>query len=342
MNLDIATTVRTIFVMLLLAGIALTLAAVRAFREASRLRFFLKRRELLGRAWKFIFFAMLVVAAAFLINIYAEPVTYRYFQASPTPTLTPTVTQTPTITETPTITPTATITPTLEFTPTPEMPAAISEGFTSIVTPNPKTIFSKLSFARTITKENLPINASDNFENPIEKIYGTYSYDGLQKGVQLTALWFRDGELICYETTPWEHASGGYAYTDCLIPAEEWLPGAYEVQMYVGETWKVTGTFTVTGEPPTPTATFTATTTLTQTPTLTPTVTLTPSLTPTATNTKIPTGTPLPIATLAPTSTPTQTPTPTRTMTATPTATQTNIPTLTLVPTATRHSTIYR
>ena len=49
MNLDIETTVRTIFIMLLVGAGALVVLALRAFREAGRLRFFLKKRALLGR-----------------------------------------------------------------------------------------------------------------------------------------------------------------------------------------------------------------------------------------------------------------------------------------------------
>ncbi len=348
MNLDIETTVRTIFVMLLAGGVALFLLAVRAFREAGRLRFFLKKRALLGRAWQFVFFALLVVVVAFLINGFAEPVAYQFFLPSPTATLTPTVTATPTITLTPTITSTGTITPTMEFTPTPEMPAVISEGFVSQVTPNPEAVFSNLSFARRITGENLPVDAAETFSNPIEVLNGTFSYDRMTFGSQWTALWFREGELICWETQPWNGASGGYGYTDCSNPSDGWLPGDYEVQIFVGQTWKASGTFSVTGQPPTPTVTPTQTPTVspttspTTTPTVSPTITPTRTITPTATGTIAPSATLVPSATTTSTPQPTRTSTPTRTATPTRTPTWTPVPSATLVPTATRRSTIYR
>jgi hypothetical protein len=342
MNLDIETTVRVIFIMLLIVGAALLLIAIRAFREASRLRFFLKKRALLGRAWQFVFFALIVTAAAFLINGYAEPVTYQFFQPSATPTLTATVTPTSTITQTPTITQTATITPTLEFTTTPEMPVIISQDFTSQVTPNPNAVFSNLSFSRRLTGEYLPIDPAVTFSNPIDALYASFSYDSMSVGTQWTALWFRDGELIHYESKPWNGASGGYGYSDCLIPTENWLPGNYEVQMFIGEQWKASGTFAVTGEPPTPTSTPTLTQTLTSTAeptlTLTPTLTITPTLT----------GTLAPSATLEPTQTRTSTPLPSQTLAPTGTALPTNTgvptstPTETPIPAATRNSTFYR
>ena len=339
MNLDIQTTVRTIFFMLLLGGAALVVVAFRAFKEAGRLNFFLKKRELLGRAWKFIFFAFLVLISAFLINNFAEPITYRIYQPSPSPTLSPTITMTPTITLTPTITITPSMTITPEFTPTPIMPAVLSEGFTSSVTPNPETSFSQLVFARSFTKDFFPIEPEDTFENPIVAIYGTFSYDRMALGSQWTALWFRDGELVCQDSEPWTYGSGGFGYTDCLLPAEKWLPGNYEVQIFVGETWKQSSNFSVVGDPPEPTPTFTVVATDT------PPATSTPS----ATVTLFPTGTPTLTQTIAPmTATTASTIPPTRTFTQNPSSTVTLAPTLSLaptltpVPTTTRRSTISR
>lgn len=366
MNLDIETTVKTIFIMLLIAGGALALVALRAFREASRLRFFLKRRALLGRAWQFVFLSLAAVILAFLINSYAEPVTYKVFQPSPTVTQTPTITSTATITHTPTVTQTATITSTLEFTVTPQMPVVISQDFTSQVTPNPNAVFSSLSFSRRLNGDYQPIDPAIAFSNPIDSMYASFSYNNMSVGTQWTALWFRDGELIYYESKPWNGASGGYGYSDCLIPAENWLPGEYEVQIYVGETWKATGNFSVSGEPPTPTPTPSQTPTLTLTPTLSPTASRTATITPTPSRTAIPsatvpatatntrTATPTRTSTSAPTSTKTQTAAPrntaapTRTLTPSRTPLPSFTPTIsltpsaTLVPTATRRSTIFR
>jgi hypothetical protein len=330
MNLDIETTVRTIFIMLLAAAGVLVLMSVRIFREASRLRFFLKKRALLARAWRLVFIALLVVVGAFLINNYAEPVTYKIFEPSPTPTLTATITQTPTVTQTPTSTQTPTITPTLEFTVTPEMPLIISQDFTSQVTPNPNAVFSTLTFARSLTEDYLPVDPADTFENPVESLFASFSYDSMTVGTQWTAMWYRDGELIYYETRPWNGASGGYGYSDCTLPGEDWLPGIYEVQMFIGQQWKTSGIFTITGLAPTPT----------MTPTLAPTVTLTPE--PSLTITPTQPGTSVPTTTQTVTPLPSQTAEPTATITPTRTLAPTQSSTPTLVPTATRRSTIYR
>jgi hypothetical protein len=336
MNLDIQTTVRTIFFFLLIAGAAMVLAAVRAFREAGRLRFFLKKRELLGRAWKFVFYSLLIIVFAILINSFAEPLTYRVFQPSPTASLTPTITLTPTASITPTVTNTPTITQTPEFTSTPLMPIVISQNFTSEVTPNPGARFSNPIFSRSLDDEYQAIDPSETFENPIDTLFGSFSYESMITNSQWSALWFREGELIFYESKLWNGASGGFGYTDCKLPAEQWLPGQYEVQIFVGEIWKTSSFFSITGTPPTPTVTST------------PTLTLTPTITPAATGTPQPTATltPTQTYTTTPTRTETQVPSSTPTLTNTPvpsqTATMTLVPSPTLVPTATRRSTIYR
>jgi hypothetical protein len=132
--------------------------------------------------------------------------------------------------------------------------------------------------------------------------------------VQWSTLWFRNGELVYYETKPWDGQFGGWGYSDWEPEPHEWLPGEYEVRFYVGVDWKVTGIFEVQGDPPTPVPSVTPT----QTRTFTPTITSTPG----------PTGTP--------TITPTRTPAPTATVTNTFTPRPTYPPTSTLSPTITR------
>jgi len=148
---------------------------------------------------------------------------------------------------------------------------------------------------------------------------------------QWTALWFRDGELVCFESFPWNGGSGGFGFTECTLPPSEWLPGEYEVQIFVGETWKVSGYFTVTGTPPTSTPTLTTVPTNTSEPIESPTATTTP----TSAVATVPSRTVLP--TLSP-----------QASTFTPTVTRTPVPTPfvtispTIQPTPTRYSTFYR
>lgn len=336
MNLDIKTFVQAAF-FLALGGIALSLIlGIRSIRSGRRLLYYRKRRDFMVRGWRLLFTAIFLGIAAFALNRYAEPVIYTIFPPSPTVTLTPTLTLTPTITITPTITLTPTITETPSITNTFFVPPTVEAQFTSVVTPNPNSVFSSLQFSTALDENGLPIDPAIEFANPVGHMYASFSYDQMTEGVQWTALWYRGDTLVFAETKPWDGGSGGYGYTDWNPSASDWLPGPYEVRVFIGQTWKVTGTFTVTGEAPTPTATGTATRTATATRTVTGTRTLTPTRTPTATlgptPTRTNTRTPLPTLTRTATRTPWPTATP-----KTPTNTRTPWPTATpITPTATR------
>ena len=91
-----------------------------------------------------------------------------------------------------------------------------------------------------------PRNPRDTFVAPSGTIYGIFAYDFLDLGVPWTALWYRGTEVVCFESLPWDGSTGGYGFTDCTPDA--WLPGDYEVRIFVGDQWKVSSQFTVVGE----------------------------------------------------------------------------------------------
>jgi type VI secretion system secreted protein VgrG len=192
------------------------------------------------------------------------------------------------------------------------MPEDLREEFEGMVTPSPDILFSPIQFSRTIDEDLQPVDPAVEFENPVGRLYGTFSYNNMADGVQWSALWYWEGELVYYESTVWEGGTGGYGYTDWEPDSNLWRPGMYEVQIFVGTEWKVSGWFTVTGDPPTPTittsptASATVTPTITDTPTATITLTRWPSATPTITQTPTRTRTPRPTDTRMPT--PTETP----------------------------------
>jgi type VI secretion system secreted protein VgrG len=115
-----------------------------------------------------------------------------------------------------------------------------------------------------------------------------FTYDQMVPGSQWTALWYRDGQLVHFETIPWDGTTGGYGFAEWEAPEEEWLPGTYQVQIFAGLEWKVVDQFVLQGDAPTkiPTATLTTTQTPSRTPTST--VTQTPHPTQPATATRTP------------------------------------------------------
>lgn len=291
MNLNIHAAVVTAVIVTLMGALISVWSAARSIRKGRNVIYYRIRHKLVSGGWWAIVFAAALVLVAILIGIFAEPIAYMYFPPSPTVTLTPSITLTPTISLTPTITmtPTITLTPAISYTPTvtrtPFLPDAIEAQFTGTLTPNPKAAFSPLQFALSVVKYKA-VNPQTVFQNPLQKVYVTYSYDGMTNGVQWTMLWYRGDELLKYDTSPWGAGTGGYGQYELDLPAEKWLAGTYQVIFFVGTQWKVAGVFRVTGIPPSPTPTpypsITPTNTLTIVPTWTirPTDTHWPSQTP--------------------------------------------------------------
>jgi type VI secretion system secreted protein VgrG len=349
-DLDIRTAIITIVAIMIFFMVISLWSGIRRIQKARALKFFRMRRDRMVSGWRLIFIAAVLLGIAWLTNQYAEPVLYNYFPPSVTPSLTPTITQTPTITLTPTMTlsPTITLTPsetdTPTITPTPHIPLAVEVLFESVVTPNPETVFSPLVFTQELDENFQPVAPDTVFQNPVGQIFAQFSYDLMSVNAQWTALWYRAGELVHFETKPWDGGTGGIGYSDWAPSPQEWIPGEYEVQIFVGLDWKISGRFLVEGELPTPlpsdTATRTATGTRTSTATRTSTITPGPSPTPTASDTFTPRPpSPTPTSTLTRAPTPTQAP-PTATLTRAPTPTQapptitlTNAPTWTSTPT---------
>jgi hypothetical protein len=295
MNLDISMFVQAAFFLAIVGAVITLITGIRSIRSGRKLSFFRKRQVLIERGWRLIGTTFLLGLLAFFFRGFAEPLAYQVFPPSPTVTQTSTITATSTITLTSTISPTPTITPTISITPTPFIPTDVFVKFTSVVTPNLQAIFSKPQIAREINKDRLAVDPAVQFANPLGKLYGAFSYDKMTERAQWSALWVRlaDQKVLCMETLPWNGGTGGYGYTECNPPAGDWQPGDYEVQIFVGVTWKTSTFFKVSGTPPTATITLTPTIpTVTPTPTRTvtpfpptwtliPTDTRWPSMTPT-------------------------------------------------------------
>lgn len=255
-------------------------SGLRLIQSARKMTFYRLRRQREAGGWRLLGLAAFLVIFAIALPMYGLPVVYHYFP--PTPTITPTpsptpyrtITPTPTITLTPTMTDTPLVTDTATITPTPSVPLAVLALFDSLITPNPAVVFSPLTFSTKMDNNLQAVNPDTVFQNPITEMFATYSYNNMTPGAQWTAVWLREGQQVWFETKPFDGGTGGYGFTNCSTPTGGWLPGRYEVQIFVGEVWVQVGAFLVEGNPPTPL------------PSSTPTRTPIPSATPT--NTKTP------------------------------------------------------
>ena len=288
-SLDIQGFIRTATFLAAFFGLYTLWRSRSTLRDSDELPYHRLRQQAMLRGWQGIFWSFVLFGFSALLYYRGEAAAYSIFPVTDTPTLTATPSLTYTATLSPTITPTPTDTATLQFTytptptPVPQLPASILAQFTSVVTPNPQSVFSPLTFARGINLETyLAVNPGVVFQNPVSGIYAIFSYDFMQDGVQWTAVWYRDEDLVHFETKPWDGGTGGLGYTEWLPDAEHWLPGIYQVVIFVGNEAKVAGEFEVLGPPGTSSPTPippTATSTRTNTPTITPTHTRVPTAT---------------------------------------------------------------
>jgi len=282
--MDIRAGIITTIILAVLFALILFRMGIRSIQSARKLTFYRLRQQRMSGGWRMLVVGVLMLLFAAWLGRFGEPVAYRYFPPSPTATLSPTIspvpsiTLSPTITLTPTITDTPSVTDTPTLTTTPNIPPAIEALFNSDVTPNPDAVFSPLQFS-TVYDNFECVAPSTTFVNPIRSMTACFSYNNMLPGVQWTAMWYRDGELVHYETLPWDGTTGGLGYSEWAPPPSEWQPGTYTVQIFVGLEWKVVGQFVVSGEPPT------AVPSITPSPTVSPTITRTPSSTPIKTST---------------------------------------------------------
>ncbi len=261
-NLSVDQSVALVVGLLSLAMLGLIWLGYRRVRAAQQLPYFTLRHRRLLEGWRLIVLGFAVGGFGLLTRAFGA----RAVQVliTPTPSLTPTasstptatVTLTPSITPTPSVTLTPSITPTPSVTPTPAIPEALTVLFRETVTPRPEAVFSSLEFSQRLDRLNRAIGAGEAFENPVEILFGAFTYDSLNDGVRWTALWYFGAVIVCSETKPWDGGTGGYGFTECA-PADGFQPGEYEVRMFLGETWKVSGRFLIVG--PVPQVTVTAT-----------------------------------------------------------------------------------
>ena len=325
---DIQSFLQTATILLYIGMLVMIYRAIGMLRSGRDLTFYRLRRDRLIYGWRLFFIGIILGGAALMTQIYGEPTVYSLVEVTATQVPSATPSQTPTLTITPTITPTPTITltPAESYTPspspTPHLPIAVEAQFSGLVTPPAEAVFSPLVFSRGIDSSFRLIREAEIFQNPIKEIYGSFSYNNMANGVQWTALWYREGELVYYETNPWDGDTGGLGFTDWSPGSEAWLPGNYKVIIFIGHVPIQVGSFLVQGEP------FTRT----PTPTITRTPTITPIFTPTFTRWPTLTRTPI-VPSITPQQVNTWTPRPTWPPTLTPKPTFTRWPTLTNTPT---------
>jgi hypothetical protein len=250
MTIDSA--LQSLILLLAACMVGLMWAGWRLVRGSGGLRFYSLRRQRVATGWRLIVGGIVAGLLAVLLRAYGRSVAYAILP--PTPSVTPTRTQTltPTITRTPTITSTPEATATATETSTPSVPEPMLVTFHETITPGTSAALSPISITTRLDGFNRPLDAREEFAQAPRRLFGAFTYDGLQDGMRWTAIWRRAETIVCLESKPWDGGTGGYGYTECA-PEAGWAPGEYEVQMFLGETWWVSTRFIIIGASNTPT-----------------------------------------------------------------------------------------
>jgi hypothetical protein len=271
--------------LLLVAAVLFLWAGVRAMLLGQKTIYFRHRRQRVLAGWRLTGAALLVGVIGLWIFRSGRPL---FVPVLLSPTSTPvaaSVSITPSRVSSPAPRPSLTVPVTASPSPAPQLPMSIEILAASSVTPQASAEIFDIRFA--VSMEGVyPVGLRFEWANPIRRMYASFAHRNLTPGVQWTALWFRNGDLVFFETAAWDGEKRGRGYSKWEPAPHEWLPGEYEVQFFVGMDWKVTGRFTLTGDPLPPTQTPSAV------PTRTPRPTLTLTGTPLNTPTPIPTSTP--------------------------------------------------
>jgi len=289
-----------------LGAILSLLSAIRTLQKSRSWSNFRHRQRMLGQARSSLVVAVLCAAAAaglLVVRQGGRSVTFSPLEfpatvigrvfASRTPTLqsSPTTTSSAThgLPTAPPATPSSAFPTTPAPTATPSIPIAVEAMIQGTATPAFKVEIGRLRFSTTIDRYEL-IAPGESFRNPIKQMYTVFTYQPADQRVPWIALWYQDGDLQNVDATSWESSPPGIGVAGWARDPVQWQAGQYDVQIFVGTSWKATGTFSLAGEPPTVTATPSATGTPAATATGTP--------APSATATWTATASPVPSATI--------------------------------------------
>lgn len=240
--------------LLLASGAAMALVGWRLLTGSKGLQFHNLQRDRLRRGWRWLGAGAVLLALGVGSGAFGGRVGHSLYPPTPTATSSPTITLTPTVTLTPTITLTPRETSTPTATPRPTLPEPIGVLVRETLTPPPGALFSPIVVASRLDEFNRPQDGVSVWTNAPARLLGAFSYDQLRDGVRWTALWLREGAVVCAETKLWEWGTGGTGYTECEPPGG-WTPGQYVIQMFLGDQWWVSSAFEI-AQPATATPTL--------------------------------------------------------------------------------------
>ncbi len=171
-----------------------------------------------------------------------EPTATTRVTSTPAPTLTPTIiTSTPTPEPTSTSTPTLTLTPTETLTPTiTPTPTATYESVLRLTPPfstrraRPEASIQITAADEAISASKTPLQPRTTFTAGVKRIYLFMNYQAMDDGVAWTRVLYRDDVAVQGQAYLWSMGENGASFF--FFGSEDgYLPGGYEVRLYLGD-----------------------------------------------------------------------------------------------------------
>ena len=98
-----------------------------------------------------------------------------------------------------------------------------------------------IEFAEDVTPDLEPVNPGEVFPNGIAAVYAIYPYSGMQKGLNFTSIWYKNGVEVAREEDVWRWGEQARSYS-FLVPRGE---GLYKLELYINDTIMATDLFEV-------------------------------------------------------------------------------------------------
>ncbi|MEW5956472.1 MAG: hypothetical protein AB1801_02025 [Chloroflexota bacterium] len=160
--------------------------------------------------------------------------------ATSTP-LPPTATATATFSPTPTVTPTATASPTPTPTPTSPADAARVPTVPGRTPAPPGVRMGPIRFGAGMTDDLQLIDPGDVFPAGIEAVYAVYPFKGMEKGLNFSVVWYRNGVELIREDSEWQYGDAANSFS-FIVPRG---PGLYKLELHVNDTVVATKLFEI-------------------------------------------------------------------------------------------------
>ena len=111
---------------------------------------------------------------------------------------------------------------------------------------NETTDLGEISFSTDITENYEAIDPTRLFSVGSYTIYATFSYDGMENGMEWAWVWRRDGEVLEGGNELWEYGSDGPGYI-YFNPEEGFQAGEYTLDVWVNGELMTRSSLTMTG-----------------------------------------------------------------------------------------------